>query len=215
MTFNFNENIPATNNNPSADQPIMQINNASTKSIIAVDHLTFDSSGSGGAGASAGQHKRVTYNNKTAPAAPVDPIAIAYTNNAATMAEAVGAATTVAQNFYINQNGIFPLSCIRAFGNFTTLNNSNGAVGASNSFNVSTIVASGAPGAAGTIYTITLVAGSTNASNVVVLITVNSNANMLTLLNALSYTFVNGVLTITSLGFFAVPTQVNFVVLQV
>lgn len=176
-TFSFNENIPAANNNPSADQPIMQTNNASTKSILAVDHLTFDSAGSGGAGASAGQHLKVTYNSKTTPApgAPVDPISISNTasaQDALAVPTAIGSASSVAQEFFTNQNGKFATSAIKAFGVFT------GTAGLAPfsptmSLNVVDITK---PGPTANTYDINLVSGAVIGLTVVVLITCDSNS---------------------------------------
>jgi hypothetical protein len=41
-TFTFNTTVPAANDAPRNDQPIMQTNNASTAGIIAVDHIGFN-----------------------------------------------------------------------------------------------------------------------------------------------------------------------------
>lgn len=41
-TFTFDTTVPAANNAPKNDQPIMQINNASTAGLIAVDHVGFN-----------------------------------------------------------------------------------------------------------------------------------------------------------------------------
>jgi len=48
MTFPFNPNIPSAPNDPADDQPIMQTNNASINSIIAVDHVGFNAASNGG-----------------------------------------------------------------------------------------------------------------------------------------------------------------------
>lgn len=68
MTFSFNTGIPATNNNPSVDQPDMQINNVSTDAILAVDHISFNT-------ANGGQHKQITFNQDASyvPVPPVSP----------------------------------------------------------------------------------------------------------------------------------------------
>jgi hypothetical protein len=54
MAFPFNTGIPAANNNPSADQPIMQLNNVSSYGILDVDHVTYGI-------VNAGTHKSVTF----------------------------------------------------------------------------------------------------------------------------------------------------------
>ena len=40
--FTFNDTIPASGNNPSADQPTMLANNVATQGIIAVDHVGYN-----------------------------------------------------------------------------------------------------------------------------------------------------------------------------
>lgn len=47
MTYTFYNMIPAANNNPSNDQPLMLVNNQSTQSIIAVDHIGFNAANGG------------------------------------------------------------------------------------------------------------------------------------------------------------------------
>jgi hypothetical protein len=41
VSFPFNTQIPATNDDPGFDQPIMQTNNLSTSNLISVDHVGF------------------------------------------------------------------------------------------------------------------------------------------------------------------------------
>lgn len=125
-TFAFNTGVPASGNDPSVDQPDMLTNNVSDNAIWGVDHLAYGSAGSGGAGASAGQHLKVTYNSKTTPApgTPVDPISISNTadaTSAVAVPTATGSASAVAQEFFTNSNGKFPTSAIKAFGVFTTV----------------------------------------------------------------------------------------------
>ena len=60
MSFTYNLNIPAANNNPSADQPNMRTNTNSINSILNVDHFTFSAG-------NAGRHKQVTLTNEAAP----------------------------------------------------------------------------------------------------------------------------------------------------
>lgn len=123
-TFAFNTGVPASGNDPSVDQPDMLTNNVSDNAIWGVDHLAYGSAGSGGAGASAGQHLKVTYNSKTTPApgTPVDPISISNTADATSalaVPTAKGSASAVAQEFFTNSNGKFPTSAIKALGVFT------------------------------------------------------------------------------------------------
>jgi len=92
MTFSFFPSIPAPNNFPGDDQPLMQINFASIGGLIAVDHVGFNV-------VNGGQHQQVTINNKNVPSAPTDPVSIIYTDS--------GSASTISQLLYRNQNAIF------------------------------------------------------------------------------------------------------------
>lgn len=47
MSFTYNNLVPATNNDPSSDQPDMLINTQSINSIIAVDHVGFNAANGG------------------------------------------------------------------------------------------------------------------------------------------------------------------------
>jgi len=55
--FIYTTNIPAAPHNPSADQPIMQVNANSINSIIGVDHYSFNS-------VDGGYHKQVNLVNE-------------------------------------------------------------------------------------------------------------------------------------------------------
>jgi len=54
-TFTYNNLVPASANNPSVDQPDMLINSASIASIVAIDHVGFNT-------AEGGTHNQSTYN---------------------------------------------------------------------------------------------------------------------------------------------------------
>ncbi len=66
MTFTYFPNLPNAPDYPGDDQPGMQTNAASTNSILAVDHVSFNVS-------SGGTHKQVTFssNNEAAVTASV------------------------------------------------------------------------------------------------------------------------------------------------
>jgi hypothetical protein len=64
--FTFDTLIPASGNNPSNDQPRMQINNVSTAALIAFDHIGFNVN-------NGGQHKQITFNIDV-PGYPYTPI---------------------------------------------------------------------------------------------------------------------------------------------
>jgi hypothetical protein len=117
--FTFNAAIPASNNNPSVDQPVMLQNNIATNGILAVDHVTFNET-------QGGTHKQVTFSSENLPTTPLDPISVLYTNP--------GTASTNAELFYINASGTFLLSSIKAFAAIT------GSTGvALSQFNIPTI----------------------------------------------------------------------------
>lgn len=103
MPITYTRDIPDAPNNPSVDQGPMKTNTNSIDSIIAVDHYTF-------ADIPSGTHKQVTISGKNAAGAQTDPASAIYT--------ASGTASTVAQLTYRNQDGIFPLSCVRAWVSF-------------------------------------------------------------------------------------------------
>ena len=56
-TFNYNRNIPNAPNNPSSDQPLMQINTNSIEDLLDVDHFSFGET-------NGGTHKQVQLINQ-------------------------------------------------------------------------------------------------------------------------------------------------------
>lgn len=147
MTFTFNSAIPAAPNNPSVDQPDMLTNNISTDAILAVDHISFNT-------ANGGQHKQVTFNNKNVPGAQTDPQSVLYTNS--------GTASSVSQVFYRNQNVIYYMSAIKAWGLITGA----GAIDTSQSHNISAVVRNSAGK-----YSITLTANAVSSNKFGILLT--------------------------------------------
>lgn len=73
MTYPINVNIPAANNDPADDQPLMQTNFANINSYLQVDHTNPATTG-------AGEHKQVTFNSNNVPAIPTSP-PVLFTNN--------------------------------------------------------------------------------------------------------------------------------------
>lgn len=63
--FSFNTSIPASNNNPSLDQPEMLTNNQSTDGILAVDHVTFNAN-------DGGTHLQVSFSSNNTPSLPTN-----------------------------------------------------------------------------------------------------------------------------------------------
>lgn len=171
MTFPYkiNTGIPFGTNNPADDVTPMRTNYANINGYLSVDHITPGSSGLGG---NAGFHKQVTYNTENIPlATPTDPSSIAFTANATSLSTqvVVPPATTQAQNFFQNSNGIFPLTAIRAFVLFSP--------GASptilNGFNITSITSVFVSGNTYT-YTINLLDNSVSSVNYLV---INTSGN--------------------------------------
>lgn len=73
MTISYNNNIPAANNNPSSDQPLMQQNTNAVDTILQTDHVSFNTAGGG-------RHNQVTFNSNNPPGSPVSP-PVLFTNN--------------------------------------------------------------------------------------------------------------------------------------
>jgi hypothetical protein len=76
--YSYNNGVPATNNDPSVDQPNMLINTQSINSIIATDHVGFNSTGP--AGGIGGQHLQCTFNGNNVPSLPAT-LATLFANN--------------------------------------------------------------------------------------------------------------------------------------
>ncbi len=66
MTIAYNLGIPNAPNNPSTDQPNMLTNNNNIATYVAVDHVAFNTAGSG-------QHNQVTFHANNVPATPTTP----------------------------------------------------------------------------------------------------------------------------------------------
>lgn len=184
--FTYTRGIPATNNNPSTDQPNMAVNTNSIDDLIAVDHVSFGQN-------DGGNHEQITFPSSVSvvvPGAQTDPGASVYRN--------VGSASSVVELFYKNQNAVLLLSCIKAFGVFTS-NSSISVTVLNNSFNVASMSSSG------TTYTINLTSSVVTGNNVVVFITTANSSG------AVTWSFTNPVLTIT---YNATGPKVSFVILQ-
>ncbi len=186
--FNYNNAVPAPNNNPSVDQPDMLINTQSIELLLEVDHISFRTE-------DGGTHKQVTFSSKNTPGAQADPASTLYT--------ASGTASSVADILFKNQNGIFKLDCIKAFGVFTT-QNANGAIAVTAGFNVDSILAS----ANGATNTITLTTGATTGTTVGVLALISNG-------NTPSWAFAADTLTLTISPGDTAAKIMTFVVMQV
>lgn len=188
--FTFNPNIPATNNNPSVDQPDMQTNNQAENDIWEVDHVGFNAS-------NGGTHLQLTLETNNVPGgSPTGTQSIIYTN--------AGTASSSSNAFIKNPSGTFPMSIIKACGTFIATNSTNSFV---TQFNCASIAYSN-PGT--NTYTITLTTNATTGNNVIVLCDSSTgNVN-----DVPAWSFSSNVLTISAIRS-TVSAQVSFVILQV
>ena len=105
--FTYTTTTPAANESPgTVSRPAMQQNFASINGLIAVEHIPFNNT-------TGGLHKQVTFLQPTSPSAPTNPTTILYSGDGV-------AATNPPQIYAINNSGTIPVSCIKAFGNFST-----------------------------------------------------------------------------------------------
>lgn len=197
--FSFNQNVPTTGHNPSADYGIMQSNNVSSAGIIAVDHLGYGTNG-------AGTHVKTTFNGLTTPPAPSGTGSVAYPNTGV-------AAPSLAEYYFQNSQATFLLSALKCFAQISP----SAIAGVSplvspNSYNINVATSTQnyllTPNRNIT-FTINLNNNVIFGTNACVLISTSSN-NFLT-----SYTLASGVLTIVISGFaLNPPTFLNFAILQ-
>lgn len=193
MTFTFDNTIPAANNDPSADQPDLLINNQSIASILDVDHIGFNQT-------SGGTHKQINFSSQNVPGAVADPAAIEFTT--------AGTVAVHPQLYYKNSQGTFPLSSIRAFGSFTL--GATPAYVANSTFNVTGVVGY-TPSSPLWTYTVTLNANTVN-NNTPVLIIPPASAGFVS-----AYGFAGGVITFIYNNNATPPSSANvqhFLVLQ-
>lgn len=191
MTFSYNNSVPATNNNPSVDQPDMLTNTQSINSLVAVDHVSFNT-------ASGGTHLQTTFSSKNTPLAQTDPQSVLYT--------ASGTASTVADLRFVNQNATFLPNAVRAW----SLASAGGIV-SSQSFNVTTVVRNSTG-----LYTVNLPANVLSGTNYGVIISCAPSGGFVV---SGSYTIVNATqFTLrleTTNSVLVDPTTFNFQVIQV
>lgn len=116
MTFTFG--IPAANNNPSNDQPLMRDNFTAISNLINVDHIGFNT-------ATSGLHQQIHFPTFTAPT---------VINGTLTQGSLIYPAAGVeditrAQAYFKNDfNVALPLSLIKAFGRFDNAGNTVNAI---------------------------------------------------------------------------------------
>lgn len=187
MSFIFISSIPTASSIPSQDQNTLRTNAQSIQGLIAVDHVGFNAAVNTG-----GRHNQVTYNALQNPATPTDPVCILFPKNDS---------FNHPNQFFINSQGTFLLSCVKAFGSFVcTSGNAN--ISPINSFNISTTIAKPGPGQV--TYVVTLTGNAVTGNNVVVL------ANSSSASTAIGYSFSSGILTLIA----DASSIVSFVILQ-
>jgi hypothetical protein len=159
MTFPINTAIPAAGNNPSADQPPMQVNFANIAGFLGVDLTAPGTAG-------AGQHNQVTFTiNQSAPSI-ASGVSGLYSNSVP------GILGTLATLFFQNSSKIFRLSNLALASN-TTFTNATGTNWGFTSpwgfiFNFGQLTLSSSPA------TLTFAVPMTNAQYIA-LISINSN----------------------------------------
>jgi hypothetical protein len=163
MSFSFYNSIPAAADYPGDDQPLMLINNQSTASLIAVDHVGFNTPGGG-------KHEQVTFNSENTPSAPTDPVSVLYTK--------AGTASTKADLRFINANASFPISLVRATGLWQS-----SAFVAAQSFNMVSITLGGS-----NIYTFTISPNVVTGTSYGVIMTSSFLPGNLTITSATTFT---------------------------
>jgi hypothetical protein len=185
MSISYNLDIPDGPNNPSNDQPKMKVNTNAVNSWTAVDHVEFSS-------APSGTHKQITFSSKNAPAAQTDPQSVLYTDNGVEF-------SNIAQLWYTNQSGDFPLSIIRAFGAFVLTNGNTTLI---NGYNC-TLQSSSS-----TTAVILLTSGVTTGTNFVVIPTINNTSSLAytisSSMGSTTITFVKGIGVVNPIVSFAV-----------
>ena len=125
----YNRNIPNPPNNPSQDVPLMKVNTNAIDTILAIDHVSFNSQ-------DGGTHKQVTFSSENTPPNFTDPQSALYTGT--------GSASSNAELYYKNQDATFLISCVKAFGNFNQVNTAPVvAVTLNNGYNVVSVSKSG------------------------------------------------------------------------
>lgn len=198
--FAYITGIPATNNNPSDDQPDMLNNNDNGALIWETDHIGFNAP-------NGGLHQQSSYPAFSSGIVPVgnDP------NEGSVAYPAAGVADpTIAQYYFRNVNSTLPLSCIKAFLTFANPNAVLPSVPFTG-FNIDSVSSTNPPGFLQ--FAITLTANSfKNTQPVITLIT--PNAVNLVVPPFFQYSWAGNVLTITINSSSSI-TALNVVILQI
>jgi len=153
--FPFTDTIPAANNNPSDDQPLMLENNASTEGLLGVDHISFGEN-------NGGTHLQTTFVGFSTPTLP------SLTPAASVTYPAPGIADTAHAQYYLqNPIGTFLLSGIRAFGSCTR---TGATITTTNMFNLAGIATARVTRTSTGNYLVNLVADAVNSIDYGVLV---------------------------------------------
>jgi len=120
MSIPYNLNIPLATHNPSVDQPNMETNNNNIATYVAVDHVAFNTSGSG-------QHNQVTFNANNVPSVTTAP-PVLFTNTVGSLPQLFFYSGSAAsgQNQYLaaaNQGSTFLLGGMIAKWGIANTNN--------------------------------------------------------------------------------------------
>jgi hypothetical protein len=209
--FFINTTIPAPNNYPGDDQPIMTINTANTVGFLKVDHVAPGAAG-------AGFHQQVTFASPPPvlpilpgnPGAIADPASIEYTNNGV-------AITTTPQLYWQNSQQVYPLSALKAFGLFSTV--ASGPATLLNSWNVATVTLTGTDPYGGGQYVVTLNTNAISTINALVNIYINATITVggafVNLGSTYTLTVSPGVLTIQPVTTIPPGKLVSFQIFQI
>jgi hypothetical protein len=201
MTFSYKQGIPFATDNPSDDQPNMEINNDSNYGIWQVDHHGFSPDVFGG------QHIQQTYPGFASPSTPSASTGASVAYPAAGIDQ-----NTTAQYYFQNVNATFPLSAIKAFGVFTPLSVS-GDITPSNGFNIDGFIVQTTVFGSRTTWQITLNTGAITSVNVAIFVLAsgtNSGGGTVNPVN-LSWSLSSNVLTIAG----NTSQKINFAILQI
>lgn len=150
-SYSYNASIPAANDLPADDQPLMLTNFSSISGLVSQDHVGFNT-------ANGGQHLQVTLPGNNTPGA--------QTGLASTVYSGPGTAkSSTSQLFYKNGDVPYHLSGVRAWG-YANI----GGVISSQSYNVTTVTRSSAGN-----YVVTLTANAVNSANFAVIVSSTMN----------------------------------------
>ena len=197
--FSYNDAVPATNNDPSVDQPDMLINTVSIEGIWNEDHIGFNLE-------NGGTHQFLRFYSNPNYIIPVG----TPTGNAAFIYMNAGTASSAAQEFMINANATYQVSPIKAWAFVDT----TGAVLGGQSVNVSSVTHNSLGN-----YTIVLTTNATTGTNFAVVVSPGKQVSGAQPNIATSYTITGAntfVATFTTgAGVLADPLTFNFQVLQI